>query len=256
MREYINVLLYVRNREAEGKSVVGGSLVRAHVKRRLADVELAYLYRGEAASDDAEQRWYSEARASAHEVLETLPSHSTWRTVKSLGSKAFAIMLALAGLVTLDRMIEMRDQIESLIATVGGWVDWLAPAALLGPVVAVLVVLPLQRFFAGFYDKRRILLGRARDVQVLGRPPVKRVGENVYELEDNLFRALGLSKRRESQSDQDFLWFLVLLIPIFWWVPLLFDLSARGWVALGAVAGLTVLTAGFINWRTGKRSWA
>jgi hypothetical protein len=259
MREYVEALIYVRNCEAAGTNAVGSNLVRSHVKQRIGELETAYIYRANSELPDSDEgKWYGSTVASLTALRETLPSHSAWWTIKGLASKLFGFALAVVGLVTVDRIaeLELPKQLPNFVHSVTDSLGQdIVPLA--GPAIVTAIVIPLQAYIWGFYAKRRVLLGNEDDVQILRRKAGSRPdGRNIYELEDDLFRTLGLVKRRETQRDKDFLWTIVALIAVFWWVPLLFDTPPEVWAFIAAFALVALTCAAFIHVRAAKRVFA
>jgi hypothetical protein len=215
---YVDVLNWRPNPGSEPVSprrFIGRRLIRRHIGQKLREASVPYGYLRESGQDPDMRDWC----AQANESLERFSKTESRRSRFSRGAKAFAFSLPVAFFIAnyfgFDYVREWAEKSSADETALHVAYITLGVMLLIAWLAWYFIVFFLT---AGFSTKRQLFLGNASDVAFVRRKAANqglRDGQNIYELETNLFSALGFPKKDEEQLDSTFLdltaWALVAI---------------------------------------------
>jgi hypothetical protein len=247
---YVRIWNELNRPEPTHPGAAATGFVRRHFHRRLGELHDALIrLAATLPATDPLVAWIEERRATIERLGATFESRSplaslkTWTAV--IGTVLALPFLGALGEWTAKALPKDQDALFVLISggglgSAGGIVFW-----------------ALFFLHRGFHTKRDVLLGGADDGRWFRqRQREKHSGENVYGLEERLFRLIGLGVRRELQLDLAMWLALLYAISFAFWLAF-FVVAAPGvaTIPLGGTLAVTAAVTAVVGWRASKRKW-
>jgi hypothetical protein len=210
LSQYVLICSQFAIARAQGHGFRGEAFVKDHMTSCARDLHDCYLRLAQSLSVNAAARtWLTHTAADLIRFVETLADVSPWRgirvsvkTVRGLGLVAVAVVgISLIG-------DEIRQQSKD-----ADWNQILTLAGFAGGCLLATLALWALVLQERFLQSRNFLLGGEDDGRWIIRNKHQLLsGSNIYELENELFRALGSARRGERQIDL-LIWSVLLGTP-------------------------------------------